>query len=122
MTSNGYAKAVVLQQVCHTPIFLSRILAALAVLFGAGCVIGEQMTGPKLGDPSLSLVYSFAAADNITLFDIFVATADGTTRRRLVSLPGIDRHAAWSPDGNEVVFQNVDPTGVGHIMIISASG
>jgi Tol biopolymer transport system component len=56
--------------------------------------------------------------------DLYIANADGTESRRLVSTPGyVAGMPAWSPDGNEIRFSVVDSkTQVSRLWHVSAGG
>jgi eukaryotic-like serine/threonine-protein kinase len=55
--------------------------------------------------------------------DLYLAGADGTNSRKLVSLAGNAYAPAWSPEGSEIRFSVYDPkTGVNSIWQVSAGG
>jgi Tol biopolymer transport system component len=55
--------------------------------------------------------------------DLYIANADGTEPRKLVSSPGTPSEPAWSPDANEVRFTVIDPkTRVTRLWQVTAGG
>jgi eukaryotic-like serine/threonine-protein kinase len=55
--------------------------------------------------------------------ELFLAQADGTATRKLLSLSGLAYALAWSPDGSEIRFTLIDPkTQLDSIWQVSAEG
>lgn len=61
-----------------------------------------------------SLAFSRGLADNV---DIFVRSSDGSGERRLTKTPRSKVPTGFSPDGNFVAFNQVDPVTLGDIWI-----
>jgi len=54
--------------------------------------------------------------------DIYTMNADGSGLRQLTSGDMFDNEAAWSPDGDEIVFRRADPAGPRDLHIMAADG
>jgi len=61
------------------------------------------------------------ASSNKGNMDVYVASADGTGARAVVSTPDVDADPAWSPDGSRLVLTS-GPTGRPGIYLASAAG
>jgi Tol biopolymer transport system component len=54
-------------------------------------------------------------------WEVYVMNADGSGQRRLTRSPGLDRYAAWSPDGRKLLFHRARSTG-GALRVMNADG
>jgi dipeptidyl aminopeptidase/acylaminoacyl peptidase len=64
---------------------------------------------------------AFASNQGLKRFDIFVATADGSSVARLGGTGSDDVEPTWSPDGMTLVFAS-EATGNGDLYLINADG
>jgi dipeptidyl aminopeptidase/acylaminoacyl peptidase len=68
----------------------------------------------RVGDPQVSpdgkhVIYVVTKVDlpaNKSSSNLWLASADGKTRRQLTTTPKSDRHPRWSPDGKRILFQS----------------
>lgn len=68
------------------------------------------------------LIYSGLRGDP-AIWQLYFVLADGTQNLLLAGLPvGENRQAAWSPDGNWILFQNINPSGQADLYIIRTTG
>jgi Tol biopolymer transport system component len=75
---------------------------AILSLLALGCG-GESPTDPGVQD-GMPIVQAFSPTGAQADIDLFLFSVDGTRRRRLVGLPGIESSPQWSPDGKQVLF------------------
>ena len=54
--------------------------------------------------------------------DLYVMNADGSGRHQLTDDPAQDLGAAWSPDGESIVFNAAPPVGTTSLVVIRADG
>jgi len=55
--------------------------------------------------------------------ELFTCALDGSDRKQLTSLKGVNTWAAWSPDGKQLAFQHHDnPDGDGSLHLVDADG
>lgn len=66
-------------------------------------LIGQDYAGPAVSPDGQWLAFTCNEGGNQ---DIYVARAGGTELRRLASLPGLDVHPRWSPDGQKILFNS----------------
>lgn len=54
--------------------------------------------------------------------DIWVADADGSNQRQVISDGSISRHPSWSPDGSQIVYERSPVGGPRRIWVVGADG
>jgi len=64
---------------------------------------------------------AFASNSGLTRYDIFVASADGSSVTRLGGTAADDSQPSWSPDGSQIVFTS-QATGDGDLYVMNADG
>jgi dipeptidyl aminopeptidase/acylaminoacyl peptidase len=64
---------------------------------------------------------AFASNRDLTRYDIFVASADGSSVTRLGGTAADDTQPSWSPDGSQIVFAS-EATGNGDLYVMNADG
>src|SRR5262245_53171627 len=83
----------------------------------------------RISEPALSpdgqwVAFTVTDSDleaNKTTTDLWLASTDGTSVRRLTASPAADRHAQWSPDGKWIAFESTR-SGSSQIWLISLQG
>ena len=73
---------------------------------------------PAFSPDGTKLLYVAESGGNA---EIYVASADGSKRRRLTRSPGADYNPAWSPDGESIAFAS-NRGGLFKIYVMSADG
>ena len=76
--------------------------------------IDDLFAMKRIADPALSpdgrwIVFTLTTVDypaNKNLSDLWIIGTDGTGLRRLTNDPAADRHATWTPDGKEILFES----------------
>ena len=81
-----------------------RLRSVLSLLAALACT-SDRATGPDA--MRLEIVHVYGQLTGLSsqgLQDLVLMSADGSTRRTLVSLPGSESMPEWSPDGTRLLF------------------
>jgi dipeptidyl aminopeptidase/acylaminoacyl peptidase len=84
----------------------------------------ERVSDPQISPDGKHVVYVVTRVDlpaNKSSSNLWLASTDGKTRRRLTTTPKGDRHPRWSPDGKRILFQS-NRSGSLQLWLIDLSG
>jgi dipeptidyl aminopeptidase/acylaminoacyl peptidase len=112
--------------------FLLVVLAWVSLAGAAGnrpMVVDDLFRFRRVADPQISpdgktvvyVVTTVELAANKTTSNLWLASADGSSRRQLTTAPKKDRHPRWSPDGKRILFES-DRAGDSQLWIIEVDG
>jgi len=92
-------------------VLLTLALAALLALTSSPLLAGKGRGKPGGGDPPIANPAYVYAVDVNKGFDIYVATADGSSDQKIVSTEKDKGSVRWSEAGDRVAFLEVPDTG-----------
>jgi Tol biopolymer transport system component len=78
------------------------------------------MTFPDFSPDGSKIVFS-GRLPGMATADVFAINTDGTGMVRLTTDPGVDRYAAYSPDGTKIAF-NSNRSGIEQVWLMNADG
>jgi len=100
----------------------SFVAASFAALMIAGCASDTSTSPPDAPTTGMELAYIHSTQQSPTQMDLYLATADGATTRKLLALNGAARFPDWSPDGRTLTFGQLDARGQASIWVVQADG
>jgi dipeptidyl aminopeptidase/acylaminoacyl peptidase len=84
----------------------------------------RRVADPQISPDGKTVVYvvtSVELAGNRTSSNLWLASADGSSRRQLTTAAKKDRHPRWSPDGKHILFES-DRSGDNQLWVIAIDG
>ncbi|HLL22844.1 MAG TPA: S9 family peptidase, partial [Kofleriaceae bacterium] len=110
-------------------VFGCALLAAAAPAHAKGLTVDDMLAMQRISDPAVSpdgkwVAFSVRDTDydaNRGRMDVWVASVDGATVRRVTTHPENDSDARWSPDGRYLYFMSTR-SGSSQVWRIAAQG
>jgi Tol biopolymer transport system component len=90
------------------------------VIVGALCTTALLHAMPQGAPPPQQIAFA-RLFPNAGQLGVFIAAADGSEERRLLSTTDLDYNPTWSPDGTSVVFTS-DRAGSGDLFRVGPDG
>ena len=79
----------------------------------------SQETSPSFSPDGTRIAFVSDGSQNL---EIYTADADGENPQRITQNTSADDHPIWTPNGQQIVYESVGPSGVSHIWIMNADG
>ncbi len=79
----------------------------------------SQETSPSFSPDGTRIAFVSDGSQNL---EIYTADADGSNAQRITQNTSVDDNPVWTPDGQQIVYESVGPSGVSHIWIMNADG